>query len=101
MGMGRAAEGIVAARRFPPPWSVEKRQCQFNFAFFAWSAVSANRLSGRPDDDPPLHLDAHRMNGDGPLLSLDPSADRVSYPPVVHAVSLDPNQKLSNASGAR
>jgi hypothetical protein len=37
------------------------------------------------------------MNGDGPLLSLDPSADRVSYPPVFHAVSLDPNQKLSNA----
>jgi hypothetical protein len=37
------------------------------------------------------------MNGDGPLLSLDPSADRVSYPPVFHAVSLDPNQKPSNA----
>jgi hypothetical protein len=37
------------------------------------------------------------MNCDGPLLSLDPSADRVSYPPVLHALSLDPNQKLSNA----
>jgi hypothetical protein len=37
------------------------------------------------------------MDGDGPLLSLDPSADGVSYAPVLHAVSLDPNQKLSNA----
>jgi hypothetical protein len=37
------------------------------------------------------------MNGDGPLLSLDPSADRVSYPPVFHAVILDPNQNLNNA----
>jgi hypothetical protein len=37
------------------------------------------------------------MNGDAPLLSLDPSADRVSYPPVLHTVSLDPKQKLSNA----
>ena len=53
-------------------------------------------LPARSDDDPSLHLDAHRMNGDGPLLSLDPSADRVSYPPVLHTVNLDPNQKLSN-----
>jgi hypothetical protein len=37
------------------------------------------------------------MNCDGPLLSLDPSADRVSYPPVLHTISLDPNQKPSNA----
>jgi len=36
------------------------------------------------------------MNGDGPLLSFDPSANRVSYPPVLHAVSLDPNQNLNN-----
>ena len=36
------------------------------------------------------------MNGDGPLLSLGPHADRVSYPPVLHTVSLDPNQKPSN-----
>jgi hypothetical protein len=26
------------------------------------------------------------MNGDGPLPSLDPSADRVSYPPVLHGL---------------
>jgi hypothetical protein len=37
------------------------------------------------------------MNGDGPLLSLDASAYRVSYPPELHAVSLDPNQRPSNA----
>jgi hypothetical protein len=37
------------------------------------------------------------MNGDGPLLSLDPSAEGVSYPPVLHGLSLDSNQRLSNA----
>ena len=31
----------------------------------------------------PPHLDARRINGDGPLLSLDPSVDGVSYAPVV------------------
>jgi len=63
---------------------------RLQFCFLAWSA-----------DDLPLHLDARRMNGDGPLLSLDASADGVSYPPVFHAVSLYPNQKLSNASSRR
>jgi hypothetical protein len=28
------------------------------------------------------------LNGDGPLLSLDPSADGVSYPPVLHALKI-------------
>jgi hypothetical protein len=36
------------------------------------------------------------MNGNGPLLSLDPSADRVSYLSVLHTLSLDPNLKLSS-----
>src|ERR1700680_1322572 len=49
------------------------------FCFLAWSA-----------DDPPLHLNARRMNGDGPLLSLDPRADRVSYAPVFHRVKFGP-----------
>jgi hypothetical protein len=37
------------------------------------------------------------------LHSFDPSADRVSYAPVLHGLSLDPNQRLSNAhwQGAR
>jgi len=26
------------------------------------------------------------MNGDGPLISFDPGADRVSYAPVLHGV---------------
>jgi len=37
------------------------------------------------------------MNGDGPLVSLDARAYRVSYSPELHALSLNPNQKLSNA----
>jgi len=36
------------------------------------------------------------MNGDVPLLSLDSSADRVSYAAVLHGLSLVSNQKLSN-----
>jgi hypothetical protein len=28
------------------------------------------------------------MNGDGPLISLDPSAESVSYAPVLHGVEL-------------
>jgi hypothetical protein len=39
------------------------------------------------DDDPPLHLDARRMNGDRPLISLNPSADGVSYASVLHRSS--------------
>jgi hypothetical protein len=40
------------------------------------------------------------MNGDGPLLSLDPSADGVSYAPVLHRVSLDPNQQTEQCAVA-
>ena len=40
------------------------------------------------------------MNGDGPLLSLDPSADGVSYAPVLHRVSLDPNQQSEQCAVA-
>jgi hypothetical protein len=43
-------------------------------------------VATRSDYDPPLHLDARRMNGDGPLLSLDPSAEGVSYAPVLHGL---------------
>jgi hypothetical protein len=38
------------------------------------------------------------MNGDGPLLSLDPSADGVSYAPVLHPWSLDTNQKAEQGA---
>jgi hypothetical protein len=62
---------------------------------FAWSAFSANCLSTREPAilplrviriQPPLHLDARGMNSHVPLLSLDPSADDVSYAPVLHGV---------------
>jgi hypothetical protein len=33
-----------------------------------------------------VYLDARRMNGDRPLISLNPSADGVSYAPVLHAL---------------
>jgi hypothetical protein len=85
--------------------SARRRQSDFNLVAFQPSVYHGARLQfcflAWSADDLPLHLDARRMNGDGPLLSLDASADGVSYPPVFHAVSLDPNQKLSNASGAR
>jgi hypothetical protein len=64
---------------------------RLQFCFLAWSA-----------DDLPLHLDARRMNGDGPLLSLDPSADGVSYAPVLHRVKFGPKSAVwAMRSGAR
>jgi len=40
------------------------------------------------------------MNGDGPLISFDPGADRVSYAPVLHGVSLDQTRRSGNAKSA-
>jgi len=70
---------------------------------FAWSAFVAvyHRMSlqfcffTRSGDYSPDYFNARRMNGDGPLFSLDPYADRVSYAPILHTVSLDPNQKAA------
>ncbi len=39
------------------------------------------------------------LNSHGPLFSLDPNEDGVSYAPVFHRISLGPNGNLSNAFG--
>jgi hypothetical protein len=62
---------------------------RLQFCFLAWSA-----------DDLPLHLDARRMNGDGPLLSLDASADGVSYAPVLHRVKFGPKSAAGQCAVA-
>jgi|SRR5580692_7159085 hypothetical protein len=56
---------------------------------FGISTWSSNDLCG---------FNARRINGHGPLFSLDPTADSKSYASVFHRVSLDPNQKGNNAN---
>jgi hypothetical protein len=38
----------------------------------------------RSGNDLPDRFDARRMNGHGPLFSIDPNADRISYASVFH-----------------
>jgi hypothetical protein len=40
----------------------------------------------RSIDDPPFRLDARRMNGDGPLVSLNSCTEGVSYASVIHGI---------------
>jgi hypothetical protein len=43
------------------------------------------------------HFNVSRMNRYDPLVSLNPSADGISYAPVLHTDMLHLNSKLSNA----
>jgi len=49
------------------------------------------RVSARSETFFPSYFDPPRVNGHEPLPSLNPRAERVSYSPVFHRLSLEQN----------
>ena len=82
-------------------WRDSRRQFDRVECFFSQVFIMARACNSACSRDPmttlPFILDARRMNGDVPLLSLDPNADGVSCALVLHRLTLDPNQKAGKA----